>query len=96
MHDGSSSAPPTKGAASSASGAAPQQPSGLRGEELGHKGWLYVDQVGLDEFQLTDFVTQEIVALPLGHWYLEQWDDLEEVAVLGCYTGSDKPHRVGR
>ena len=26
--------------------------------------------------------------LPRGTWHLEQWDDLDEVALLGCHRGS--------
>ena len=86
MHDGTRYVPPSKSASSSST--QPTALPGLKGVELPQKGRLYVDQVGPHDFQLTDLVTQEIVDLPPGTWQLEQWDDLEEVALTGSYMGS--------
>ena len=86
MHDGTRYVPPSKSASSTS--AQPTTLPGLKGVELPQKGRLYIDQVGPEEFQLTDLVTQEIQDMPPGTWHLQQWDDLEEVALLGCHQGS--------
>ena len=84
-HDGTRFVPPPT---ASAKAAQPAPLPSLKGEELPQKGRLYVDQVGPREFQLTDLVTHEVVHLPPGHWYLQEWDDLDELSLMGCRKGS--------
>ena len=82
MHDGTQFVPPAKAFAKAAQ---PAPLPSLKGEELPQKGRLYVDQVGPMDFQLTHLVTFETVDLPPGHWYLQEWDDLDELSLMGCH-----------
>ena len=90
MHDGSRWTPdkpppkdkPEAQLVGNASGSAAQV--GTKAKELLFKGRVELDQIALNGFVLTDTLTYEAVTLPKGVWRVEAWDDVPEMAIVGC------------
>ena len=82
MHDGTRYVPP-KGEASSDKCEEPSVQAPLIGVQMSCRGMIFVDQIGVQLFQVSHTLTTETYKLPSGDFELFDDEELDALAVCG-------------